>query len=135
MNKKCCLNAGKIGVILGASLLVTMTGCVGYVEQPRARNVYVEPAPVFAVQDDYVYYPRYQMYYGSRSGRYYYQDGPAWVAHPVPRGVSLNVLVASPSVRVDFHDGPAAHHSHVSRTYPQHWTPHGGNHDRRTEQR
>ena len=112
-------------LVLTAALLVTLSGCVGYVERPRAAAVYVEP--VFIEVDDYVYYPRYQMYYGSRSQRYYYQEGHAWVAHPHPRGVSTSVILSSPSVRVDFHNGLPTHHPQVIKTYPKNWAPPRGN--------
>ena len=107
--------------MLGALFLVTLTGCVGYVEGPRA-GVYVEPAVQvnagFIEQDDYVYYPDYQMYYGSHSHRWYDHEGASWVARPEPREVSVGVLRSSPSVRMDFHDSPAHHHSEVVQKYP-----------------
>lgn len=120
--------------MLCAAALVALTGCVGYVESPRPAPVYVEPA-VIIEQDDYVYYPRYQMYYGNRSHRYFYQEGPAWVSRPAPRGVTVGVLYSSPSVRVGFHDSPAAHHSQVYRTYPKNWKQPGGNHGHKEDQR
>jgi len=33
-----------------------------------------------------------------------------WVSRPAPMGVSADVLLASPSVKMDFHDSPANHH-------------------------
>jgi len=115
---------------MAGTALLFGTGCVYHEDRPRAGTVYVEPAPVQTVfiEDDYVYYPRYRMYYGSRSHSYYYQDGPSWVARPAPRGVSVNVLFSSPSVVVDFHDRPALHHSQVIQTYPKNWKPAPGNH-------
>ncbi len=107
-------------------LLLTPVGCA--VEEPRPVPVVVAPAPpppVFIEQDDYVYYPRYQVYYGGRSHRYYYQDGRNWIARPAPRGVSVEVLHTSPTVRVDFHDAPPAHHAEVVRAYPRRWRPDG----------
>ena len=133
MNKKFLSPAGVFGFILPAALLIPLTGCVGYVEQLRGHYAYVAPAPVLIEQDDFVYYPRYGMYYGNRSHRYYYQDGRSWVARPSPRGVSVDVLFSSPSVALDFHDGPAAHHAQVVRSYPKHWTPQGGNHARNND--
>ena len=65
----------------------------------------------FAVQDDYVYYPNYECYYSVSRHQYAYREGNAWVARPAPRGVSVNVLLASPSVKMDFHDSPAQHHA------------------------
>ena len=57
----------RIGFALSTTLLGALTGC--YVDGPYARDysppppVYVEGGPV--VQDDYVYYPGYQVYYSS----------------------------------------------------------------------
>jgi hypothetical protein len=88
--------------------------------------VYVAP-PVVAVQDDYVYYPNYQVYYSSSRHQYAYLEGSAWVSRPAPPGVSINVLMASPSVKMDFHDSPAVHHAAVVKQYPKNWSPPGSN--------
>jgi len=53
--KKLFFKADKAGFVLGAVLLLTLTGCVGYVNGPRA-GIQVEPY-AFAVQDDYVITP------------------------------------------------------------------------------
>jgi hypothetical protein len=124
-NQKLFLIAGNAGLVLGAALLVTLTGCVGYVDGPRA-GVYVAP-PVVEIQDDYVYYPSYGVYYSSSRHQYAYLEGGAWVSRPAPRGVSVNVLLASPSVRMDFHDSPANHHAAVVQKYPKNWKPPGSN--------
>jgi hypothetical protein len=42
-NKKPFFQAGTAGIVLGTALLMTLTGCVGYVDEPRA-GVYVAPA-------------------------------------------------------------------------------------------
>lgn len=131
--------AGKIGLVSCTLLLGTLAGCVGYVDGPGQRTVYRPPPPVyiesgFVAQDDYVYYPSYQVYYSSTRRQYIYQDGRSWVTRPAPPRVSVDVLFASPSVRLDFHDAPSAHHSTVIRQYPQHWTPPGhGNRDGRDD--
>ncbi|MGA3285177.1 MAG: hypothetical protein ABSD57_12060 [Verrucomicrobiota bacterium] len=122
-HKKLFFKAGKAGFVLGAALLVTLTGCVGYVDGPRA-GVYVAP-PVVEIQDDYVYYPSYEVYYSSSRHQYAYLEGGAWVSRPAPRGVSVDVLLASPSVRMDFHDSPANHHAVVVQKYPKNWAPTG----------
>ena len=124
-NEKLFFKADKAGFVLGAVLLVTLTGCVGYVNGPRA-GIYAEPQ-VFVAQDDYVYYPGYEVYYSSSRHQYAYREGNAWVARPAPRGVSVNVLLASPSVRMDFHDSPAQHHAAVVKQYPKNWAPSGSN--------
>ena len=118
-----------IGFVFGIALLGLLTGCVGYVEGPQA-TVHARPAPVYVesrvvVQNDYVYYPSYQVYYSGRTRQYVYLDGSAWVTRPAPPRVSVDVLFASPSVTVDFHDAPAAHHAAIVRAYPRNWTPPG----------
>jgi hypothetical protein len=35
------------------------------------------------------------------------------------------VLLATPSVRVDFHDEPEHHHDSIVKTYPRNWRPPG----------
>jgi len=120
--------ADKVGCVLGAALLLTLTGCVGYVDGPRA-GVYVAP-PVVAVEDDYVYYPDYEVYYSSSRHQYAYRDGRAWVSRPAPRGVSVEVLRGSRSVNMDFHDSPANHHAEVVRQYPGNRAQSGSNQGR-----
>ena len=127
-NGKFFFQSGKAGFVLGAALLVTLTGCVGYVDGPRA-GVYVAP-PVVEIQDDYVYYPGYGVYYSSSRHQYAYREGRTWVSRPAPRGVSVDVLMVSPSVRMDFHDSPANHHAAVVKQYPKNWAPPGSNQGR-----
>jgi hypothetical protein len=79
------------------------------------------------VQDDYDYYPGYEVYYGSSRRQFHYLEGGTWVSRPAPPGVSIDVLLASPSVRVDFHDFPAPHHATIVRQYPRNWAPPGSN--------
>lgn len=118
---------GRTGFMLWAAFLVTLNGCVHEVDRPRADHVYVLPPaqlePVYVDQDDYVYYPRYQMYYGNRSQHYFYQQGSSWVSRPQPQGISVRVLRSSPSVSAGFHDAPALHHDQMIRTYPKGWAP------------
>jgi hypothetical protein len=125
INKQVFFKAGPAGCVCGAVLLATLTGCVGYVDGPRA-GVYVAPPVVeVAAPADYIYYPGYDVYYNSNLHLYAYMDGGAWVSRPEPRGVSIDVLMASPSVRMDFHDSPANHHAEMARQYPKNWTPSG----------
>ena len=123
-----------IGLVCGTALVGALAGCVGYVDGPR-HAVYTEPEPAYVrgevmVQDDYVYYPGYQVYYSSNRRQYVYLDGHSWVTRPAPPHVSVDALVASPSVRLDFHDAPSSHHAAVVKQYPKRWTPpvSGGNH-------
>jgi len=120
----------QIGFVFGTALLGALTGCVGYVDEPRHARVYAPPRAVYVesavvVQDDYVYYPRYQVYYSSNRRHYLYQDGRSWVSRPAPPRVSVDVLYASPSVQLNFHDAPSIHHASVVRQYPKHWSPPG----------
>lgn len=119
MNKTRC---AAIQFTLGAALLGALTGCIGYVGDPHHSGGYGYPDKQY-VQDDYVYYPGYQVYYGNTSHNYVYQEGHNWVSRPAPPRVSPDVLVAAPSVRLDFHDSPANHHAEVVKQYPKHWAP------------
>lgn len=123
----------KLAAVFSIALASVLTGCVGYVDGPNHARVYAQPPPVYVqneivVQDDYVYYPGYQIYYSSKRRQYIYRDGRSWVSRPAPPRVSVDVLFASPSVRLDFHDAPANHHAAIIRTYPKTWTPPGWNH-------
>jgi len=120
---------GRIGFVCCATLAGALTGCVGYVDQPRGGGAYLDsPAAypqsnVVVVQPEYVYYPDYEVYYSGNTRQYVYRQGRSWVSQPEPPRVSANVLRASPSVRLDFHDSPASHHAAVARQYPKHWAP------------
>lgn len=125
-----------IGFVFGTAFLGLLAGCVGYVDGPRAggytpeTSLYVERG--VAAQDDYVYYPGYQVYYSGSRHQYVYQDGRSWVSRPTPPRVSADKLLASPSVKVDFHDAPANHHAEMVKLYPKHWAPppvNRGNHE------
>lgn len=131
-------SADRAAVLLWAMLLPTMTGCIGYVDRPRNGGAYVSPPAaeaVVVVQDDYVYYPSYEVYYSNSRRQYAYRDGGAWVFRPAPRGVSVEVLFASPSVRMEFHDSPARHHAAIIRKYPRNWAPLGSNQGRKDNRR
>ena len=111
-------------------LLGMFTGCIGYAEAPRHHGSYAQPPPAYVqteivVQDDYVYYPGYQVYYNANRRQYVYRDGHSWVTRPTPPHVSAQVLLSAPSVRLDFHDSPVRHHATVVRQYPKHWAPPG----------
>jgi hypothetical protein len=127
-------NRGKGSFVLGTALVLALGGCVGYAGRSGRGNVYASGG-VQIEQEDYVYYPGYQMYYGSRTHQYYYQEGTSWVARSSPRGISANVLLAAPSVAMDFHDRPAAHHAQVVQAYPKTWVRSGGKGEHKADQR
>lgn len=133
-NTKLLLQTDKVGFVLGAALLVTLAGCIGYVDRPRAETVYVAPPAVETVvllRDDYVYYPGYEIYYSGSRRQYIYQERGRWISRSSPRDLPIDVLAASPSVRVDFHNSPASHHAAMVRQYPRNWAPPGSNHGRK----
>jgi hypothetical protein len=106
-----------IGYALSAIFLSVLTGCVA-----PPPSGYVETG-VVVVPEEYVYYPSYQVYYGRNRHQYIYRDGHSWVSRSAPPHVSVDVLAASPSVRLDFHDHPSSHHATVVRQYPKRWVP------------
>jgi hypothetical protein len=120
-NTKLFFRTGKAGLALGAVFLTTLTGC--YVQGPPVESGQY----AFVAVDDYVYYPGYEVYYSSSRRQYAYREGNTWVARPAPRGVSVDVLLASPSVKMDFHDSPAIHHVATVQKYPKNWKPPGPN--------
>ena len=134
------------GLVLGIAFAATLTGCnkspaeIQYVTAPAA----VAPAPATVVQvvqpnvfvqDDYVYYPSYEVYYSSNRHQYLYLDGGAWVTRSAPPRVSIDVLFASPSVRLDVHDSPERHHEVMMRSYPRNWAPPGRGHGEKDDHR
>ena len=125
----------RIGFVLSAALLGVLTGCVHH-DHPRQARVHAEPPAVRVeahvdAHPEYVYYPNYQVYYSSHRNHYVYLEGRSWVTRLAPPRVSVSVLFASPSVRLDFRDDPAAHHTTVVRQYPRHWSPPGADHGRK----
>jgi hypothetical protein len=133
------INTNKMGFVLGAVLLAVVTEnaanagglSVGIVITPPVVIVpppVVVAPPVAVVQDDYVYYPDYAIYYNSSRHQYAYLNGGAWVFAATPYGVSAEVLLASPSVHMDFHDSPEHHHAEMMQKYPKNWRPGGQDH-------
>jgi hypothetical protein len=144
-NKELILKTNRIGFVLSAVLVVALAKCVGDADGQSIKimvppppvvvvqpPVLVVPPPVVApvvVEDNYVYYPNYGIYYNSGRHQYAYLNGDAWVMAPTPRGVSVDVLMASPSVRMDFHDSPERHHAEMLQRYPRNWAPHDDHKD------
>jgi hypothetical protein len=119
MNKK-LFRPLQSGVLM-AVLLPLFTGCI--VHEPRGypehQTVVVHP-PIVIV-DDYDYYPSYGVYYSRNRNEYVYLDGGRWVRRPEPRGVTVQVLLSTPMVRMGFRDAPEHHHSTVVQSYPKNW--------------
>lgn len=118
-------------LLLGAGI----TGCVAdrgyagsYAGAPTGRV-----AASVNYSDDYVYYPAHETYYSRNRHEYVYRDGTSWVRRPQPAGISADVLIRTPSVRLDFHDSPESHHDVIIKKYPRTWRPdrdHNGIDDR-----
>jgi hypothetical protein len=135
MNKKhYFFKPGKARFVLNTVFLMALTGCVNYAVGQGIRIsvpspvivvsppvVVVSPPAVVVAPDNYVYYPSYGVYYNTSRHQYAYLDGGAWVSRPAPIGVSAEVLLASPSVRMDFHDSPANHHADMAKKYPKNY--------------
>jgi hypothetical protein len=114
--------------VAGVAVLLALSGCASEPPMYRTTRVVQPPPPpqtVIVYQDDYDYYPGYEVYYSRNRREYVYRDGRQWVRSPVPRGVPVHVLAASPSVRVDFRDSPEYHHARIVQTYPRNWAPPG----------
>jgi len=126
MKKRCFRAADTAGFAVGAALLAVLVGCLVNSSGQRGGNrgsPNVQVQATVAVQDDYDYFPGYETYYSRNRHEYVYRDGNNWVRQSAPRGVSASVLLAAPSVRLDFHDSPEQHHASVVRSYPKNWTP------------
>jgi hypothetical protein len=132
-NKKHLFKNGKAGFALNTGLLIALTGYLSFANGQGIRvsvplpvvvvspPVVVAVSPVVVAQDNYVYYPGYGVYYNTSRHQYAYMDGGVWLLRPAPMGVSTDVLLASPSVKMDFHDSPANHHADMARKYPKNY--------------
>lgn len=127
--------SGMIGFVLCTCFVVSLAGCIGYIMPPPVARVPVAPPapppvvqPVVVpvvIQYEYLYYPGYELYYSTSRRQYIYLENGRWIASPAPRGLSLNVVLASPSVRMEFRDSPGIHHAAMVRKYPRNWRPKG----------
>lgn len=116
------------GLVAGLALSSVLAGCTASVSGQAGGHRGHRTGPTQAVvvfQDDYDYYPGYEVYYSRSRREYVYLDGNVWVRRPEPRGITLSVLLAAPSVRVDFRDSPEHHHAMVLQNYPKNWQPPG----------
>jgi hypothetical protein len=139
INKKHFSKTNKVGFVLGAMLVAALAEGVSSADG-QAVGIAVTPpevvvtapvvvAPAVVVQDNYVYYPAYGIYYNSGRNQYAYLNNGAWVTAVAPYGVSVDVLRASPSVNMDWHDSPEKHHAEMQKQYPKDWKSSGERHD------
>jgi hypothetical protein len=120
MNNKFPFIDREPALLLCAAMLGMVMGCT---EPPQAGSAIVAPPPTVIVQDDYVYYPGYEIYYSNNRHQYAYLDNGKWIWSPAPQTVSIDTLRASPSVKMEFHDSPENHHVETLQRYPKNWTP------------
>jgi hypothetical protein len=121
------LMAGKTKWMPGVLVAFTLAGGAAFVEEARAGIDITVPGVnvTIGTPDNYVFYPAYGCYYNTTRHVFVCLDGGAWVTRPAPIGISPDVVLASPSVHMDFHDSPA-HHPEIVRQYPKTWR--GGAH-------
>jgi len=128
---------------LALSLLL-LAGCANQGQTPSRVRVYppLPPGPPppdyvesqFPVEDAYIYYPAYQIYYSTLRREYVYLDHGKWVSRSaLPRRMKGKTLTSSPSVKMDFRDSPSVHHAEVVEQYPKHWTPNGDSTEHRDD--
>ena len=138
MTEKIHIPAGKAGFMTCTALLAALTGYAAEgSKQPDGDRDHsaVQVQATVAIQDDYDYFPRYETYYSRNRHEYVYYDGNAWVRRMEPRGVTADVLLAAPSVRMDFRDSPEQHHRSVVRSYPKDWKRADKAHDDKDDRR
>lgn len=109
-------------LIVGLSLL--LAGCEGFPQigtgtsRPSAEQLQA----ALKWEDQYVYFPGYEIYYNRTQGYYVYWTNDGWVERfDLPAEVEPQELLASPFVEMPFHDSPGPHHAQVSRDYPLDW--------------
>ena len=136
MNAKTLFSVGQAGLLVGVASLVTLTGCVtdgSYHSRGYRTGPDVQAVVVF--EDDYDYYPGYQTYYSRSRREFVYREGRTWVRRPQPQGISVDLFLAAPSVRMDFRDAPERHHRKVVRSYPKNWSPPGHGYEAKPDRR
>jgi hypothetical protein len=109
-----------------AALLLVFAGCAS---EPSSRSAYYRTSAigydnrgsVVTYEDDYDYYPGYEVYYARNRHEYVYRDGNRWVRSASYPRANSQVLLSAPSVRVEFRDSPERHHDEIIRRYPHDW--------------
>jgi hypothetical protein len=87
----------------GLLLIGTLAGCYS----DNTRSGYYRDRPIgynerttVVYEDDYDYYPGYEVYYARNRREYIYRDGNRWVRSTTYPRANSQVLFSSPSVRV-----------------------------------
>jgi hypothetical protein len=141
INQKQIIKTNSAGFVLGALLLTALAnGAISANAQSiitvTPPSIVVTPPVVVAppvVQDEYIYYPAYGIYYNSGRHQYAYLNNGAWTTAATPYGVTADVLLTSPSVRMDWHDSPEKHHADMMQRYPKNWKSGNEHHDQKDD--
>jgi hypothetical protein len=121
------VKSGKAGIVLALLTVGTMAAPMSYADDLHI-GVNIGAPTVTVAPDNYVYYPAYGAYYSPRRHLFAYEHAGSWVWEAAPPGVSANVVLATPSVKMDFHDAPWLHHKEIVRRYPHDWRGDHGEH-------
>jgi hypothetical protein len=118
-NTTCLLKAGFVSAVLTAGALVAPAA---YADGPQVGvNIEVPMPTVTVAPDDYVYYPAYGAYYSPRRHLFAFVHDGSWQWRAAPPGVTADVVLASPPVKMGWHDAPWLHHKDVLKAYPRNW--------------
>ncbi|HRH97390.1 MAG TPA: hypothetical protein PLB55_15730 [Prosthecobacter sp.] len=112
---------------LGASLLLTLTGCHARWGMPVQGYGYPPGLSVFAPRAggsaNFTYYPRFEAYYHHATQQFYYPNGKKWEMQPALSGATPQEVRRTPGVPFQFPDHPSKYHPHVKQAFPATWTP------------
>jgi hypothetical protein len=120
--KSCLFSVGRVGLAIGAFALGTLL--VPAAHGQVSVNIGVPQVNVTVAPDNYVYYPAYGVYYSPQRHLFGWVRNGAWSWRASPPNVSADVVLAAPSVKMDFHDSPEHHHADIVKKYPKDWNPH-----------
>lgn len=67
------------------------------------------------IRNDYVYYPRYDVYYNRNTSEFISEENGRWVSRQSPRNATAQQVLRSGSVSIDGYDSPAHHRSALAR--------------------
>jgi len=134
MTNKNLSHCNHLQCALGVALLALLTACPA--SPPAASTAtaatpapQVAGQPVVVVQAEvmdtagFIYYPDYEVYFDPGARVYWYNEGGRWSSAASPVGVSVDVLLASSSTHMNFHDSPENHHAQVVQQFPHGWKP------------
>lgn len=109
--KNASFKIGAVGFVLGVACLGTLTGCTNDGDRASLWHPFAA-RPKVPIQDAYVYYPDHDVYYNGTRRNYMYVENGGWVTDLTPPSrVSVEVLRASPAVKLKPNDFPEHHHA------------------------